>query len=253
MKKEFRSFAEARKFVQTLRLKSIEEWKEYCKSGKKPNDIPANSPQTYKKNGTWTNWGDFLGTGRVANKDRNYLKFQDAREFVQTLKIKTQTDWRPFVKSGKLPNNIPRDPPTVYKEEWKGWSDFLGNRPRYLKNPPTIEEYKEWLQSIGVKSLKELSKIIKLPKGYPKDPYYYYKKQGTWKSYGDFYGTGNISPQERSKRFLSFEDARKEVRVLAAKYKIKNWDDWKKAKKEGKIPDNIPWAPNTVYSRKRKK
>ena len=81
-KKEFRSFEDAREFVRLLNLKSIEDWKEYCKSGNKPNNIPANPLQKYKKNGTWTSWGDFLGTGRIANQDRNYMEFQDQSYYI---------------------------------------------------------------------------------------------------------------------------------------------------------------------------
>ena len=39
--REYRSFAEARAFVRSLGLKSHSEWSAYCKSGKKPEDIPA--------------------------------------------------------------------------------------------------------------------------------------------------------------------------------------------------------------------
>jgi len=36
------------------------EWREYCKSGKKPINIPASPDKTYKNKG-WISWGDFLG------------------------------------------------------------------------------------------------------------------------------------------------------------------------------------------------
>ena len=38
----WRTFEEARAFVHSLGLKSVPEWWVYCKSGKKPADIPAN-------------------------------------------------------------------------------------------------------------------------------------------------------------------------------------------------------------------
>ena len=46
---EYRSFEEAKKFVQSLNLKNFKEWKEYCKSGGKPDDIPATPWTIYKK------------------------------------------------------------------------------------------------------------------------------------------------------------------------------------------------------------
>ena len=43
--RQYRSFKEARAFVRGLGLKSEAEWRDYCKSGKKPDDIPANPDQ----------------------------------------------------------------------------------------------------------------------------------------------------------------------------------------------------------------
>jgi hypothetical protein len=42
------SFKNARAFVRALRLKSYTEWIDYCKSGKKPADIPASPEYLYK-------------------------------------------------------------------------------------------------------------------------------------------------------------------------------------------------------------
>ena len=42
------------------------EWREYCKSGKIPQDIPYKPYRTYKKE--WISWGDWLGTGRIADQ-----------------------------------------------------------------------------------------------------------------------------------------------------------------------------------------
>ena len=48
MAKQFRDFEEAREFVRSLNLKGQKEWHEYCKSGKKPDDIPQKPERTYK-------------------------------------------------------------------------------------------------------------------------------------------------------------------------------------------------------------
>jgi hypothetical protein len=49
MKKQFRDFESAREFARNLNLKSNKEWKEYNKSGNKPDDVPAAPWLTYKK------------------------------------------------------------------------------------------------------------------------------------------------------------------------------------------------------------
>jgi hypothetical protein len=43
----YRPFEEARKFVHSLGLKDRHEWYEYCKSGKKPIDIPSKPGQLF--------------------------------------------------------------------------------------------------------------------------------------------------------------------------------------------------------------
>jgi hypothetical protein len=63
-RKSWRPFEEARQFARSLGLKKREAWVAYCKSGQKPDDIPADASGVYKGEG-WTSWGDFLGTANV--------------------------------------------------------------------------------------------------------------------------------------------------------------------------------------------
>ena len=73
-KKTYRSFTEARKYVHKLGLKSQSDWKTYCKSRKKPDDIPY-SPHLIYKNKGWKGIGDWLGTGKIATREVKYLPF----------------------------------------------------------------------------------------------------------------------------------------------------------------------------------
>ena len=59
--RQYRSFKDARAFVRGLGLKSRDGWREYCKSGSKPADIPASPNNTYAEAG-WIGMGDWLGT-----------------------------------------------------------------------------------------------------------------------------------------------------------------------------------------------
>ena len=68
----YRPFAEAREFVRGLGLKNFYEWKEWTKSGDKPEDIPAGAHRTYKDKG-WAGWGDWLGMGRASRTKKGGL------------------------------------------------------------------------------------------------------------------------------------------------------------------------------------
>jgi hypothetical protein len=58
--KLFLGYEKARKFVVKLKIKNTKEWDEYCKSGKKPTQIP-NVPDSAYKNKGWKCYGDWLG------------------------------------------------------------------------------------------------------------------------------------------------------------------------------------------------
>ena len=130
-KKVWRPFEEAREFARSLNLRGKEEWEEYSKSGERPDDIPSHPNDAYKNVG-WKDWGDWLGTGSIANKNKEFLPFDEAREFARSLQLKTQDEWNQYLKSGKdgipKPDDIPANPGIIYKNDgWKGMIDWLGN------------------------------------------------------------------------------------------------------------------------------
>jgi hypothetical protein len=73
----WRPFEEAREFVRGLGLKSKMEWRAYAKSEEKPGDIPANPDNTYAEDG-WSGWGDWLGTGTISVRLRQYRSFKSS-------------------------------------------------------------------------------------------------------------------------------------------------------------------------------
>ena len=76
MAKPFRDFESARKSVRVLGLQNDHDWKQYCKSGNKPDDIPANPHRFYKNE--WKGQGDWLGTTKLPN-GKIFLYFQRCR------------------------------------------------------------------------------------------------------------------------------------------------------------------------------
>ena len=129
-KKVWTSFNKAREFVRSLKLRNQTEWKEYLESGERPNDIPSSPDSNYKNNG-WINWGDWLGTGSIATKNRVYLSFNEARDFARSLNLRGVEEWRQYSKSNKKPDDIPANPGIIYKNNgWKDWVDWLGNENR---------------------------------------------------------------------------------------------------------------------------
>ena len=123
----FRDFKDARLFVHALNIKNSKEWRKYCKSNLKPNDIPSNPEVVYSKE--WLGYGDWLGNGNIDSRKKTFLKFEDARAFALSLGLRGQTDWRKYCLSGKKPHNIPSNPDKIYKKSgWLGYKHWLGIR-----------------------------------------------------------------------------------------------------------------------------
>ena len=247
---QFRSYDSAKRFVQSLGLKSRTEWNVYYKSGKKPDDIPTNPSSSYKKE--WKSWGDFLGTGNIANNYGDYRSFNSAKKFVQSLKLKTQREWELYCKSGKKPKNIPIHSNSSYKKEWKSWGDFLGTGNIAPKDMQfrSYDSAKKFVQSLGLKNLREWGtyhKSSRRPSNIPSNPRKIYKKE--WKSWGDFLGTGNIANIEISEETLPWKIAKPLYQKIKIENNLKNLEDWKKYIKKHKLPKGLPKDPTRTYSK----
>jgi hypothetical protein len=77
--REFLSFKEARAFARSLNLRSETEWREYCRSGKRPSSIRSNPDKKYANDG-WAGWKNWLGPLEIL------LLIQDAAGQSITLK-----------------------------------------------------------------------------------------------------------------------------------------------------------------------
>ena len=176
----FRNFEDARKFAQSLNLKGEKEWKEFCKSDKKPLDVPSSPWVKYKSNG-WKGMGDFLGTGNIATRNRIFLSFEDARKFAQSLNLTGINSWRKYSKLGKLPINIPSNPQICYKTEFTNWGDFLGtgNIANFNKKFRSFNDSREFVRKLKLKNWdewKEYCKSGNKPDNIPALPHLFYKK-----------------------------------------------------------------------------
>ena len=182
----FKSFDEARAFARGLKLSSVRAWEVWSKDHR-PSDIPSAPDQFYKEAG-WTNWGDFLGTGRSKPIFRS---FDDARAFARGLKLSSVRAWNAWSKDHR-PSDIPSGPDQVYKEAgWTNWGDFLGTvrNKRIFKSFDDARAFARGLKLSGQKAWQVWRKDHR-PSDIPSRPDNFYKEAG-WTNWGDFLGTGN--------------------------------------------------------------
>ena len=224
--------------MQELGLKSVKQWDNWCKSGQKPDDIPARPNNTYKEQ--WKGWGDWLGTGTIALQNKVYRSFEEAHEYVMQLGFKTREEYSKWCKSGQKPDDIPARPNNTYKEQWKGWGDWLGTGYIALTKRDYLpfEDARKYVRGLKLKNQDQWNNWCKSgqkPANIPGSPSNFYKKK--WKGVGDWLGTGYIATTKR--HYLLFEEAHKYVMQLG----FKTREEYSKWCKSGKKPDDIPADP----------
>jgi hypothetical protein len=204
-------------------------------------------------------WGDWLGTGNTmrhrlsaTNKklggDKGWRKLADAREWVRLQGLRTRADWQAFIKSGRLPSDIPASPWRVSAYRREGWttiSDWLGSGERQSKNRQwrSFAEARDYVRALGLRNnaaWRELSKSGKLPIDIPTLPDRYYRDLG-WQSWGDWLGSGER--QSKKRQWRSFAEAKDYVRALG----LRNHAQWHDLCKSGKLPIDIPTQPARYY------
>ncbi len=244
----FRPFEESRAFVHKLNLKSQKEWRQYCASGNKPNDIPSAPSIRYKSIG-WKGMGDWLGTGNKRRNSGNYKEFKEARNFVRSLNLKSNKEWYLFTQSSKMPDDIPTNPQQAFKGVgWKGFGDWLGNGnvATFKKEFRPFKEARSFARSLMLKSKREWEAFTKSggrPDDIPTGPKNVYKDNG-WNGYSDWLGTDNITTNDP--KFRPFEQARDFARNL----NLKTGKEWRDFSKSGKLPKDIPAYPSGSYKGK---
>ncbi len=260
----WRPFDQAREFARTLKLSGQQHWKAYCRGQRpalppKPDDIPAAPWKAYETNG-WISWGDWLGHGMVGTTVRNYLPFPKAREVARALHLTSRHAWNALAADDHaLPSRLPRCPDRTYATKgWIGWSDWLGVEVREVKRTKKIqgrfrdfESARAFVHTLKITGSLEWPRYLngevpdkpQFPTDIPRNPKNFYRDQ--WRGWGDWLGTGNIAPSDRS--FRSYKAACIFARELGVRT-AKEWSAWSKV--PGNRPPDIPGGPSTYYKGK---
>jgi hypothetical protein len=71
----------------------------------------------------------FIKAGNICPSPSNkvFLKYKEAKDYINQLKIKNCREWKTYASS-KRPSNIPSNPSNFYKNKgWEGWFQWLNN------------------------------------------------------------------------------------------------------------------------------
>ena len=195
-KKGYIDYESAQSILVKHSITSNAKFRIFKKSDIFPKDFPPNPPKYYKD--IWKDrggWGGFCNSGYVANARRDYMPFTEARDYAHSLKLLGKDQWFSESKKDSFPKNIPSAVHNVYKNEWKGWEDFLDNKD--LKQKARGKAYMSYdeaknvvceMKFINVKEFQAWSKKSTRPELMPTNPYAVYRRTGEWKGWPDFLG-----------------------------------------------------------------
>jgi hypothetical protein len=236
----WRSYDDAKKYAQSLKLKNGDGWLKHTKLKNFPNDIPKAPWQAYRQ---FKGLGDFLGTGVIAYQNKIFRPFNEAKKYIRSLKLKNFETFLKFTKNKKFPKDLPVSPHNIYKKDWKNYGDFLGteNISNRYKKFGKYSDLKKIVSKLKLTNQKDWFLYYKnneLKNRFPRNPQRIYYKE--WKGWGDFLGTGNSK-----KYFLSYNLTKKFVNSLGFKKRL----DWQSYIKKNKLPFGVPKVPSSLYKK----
>ena len=228
-------FEDARNFARNLNLNSSKEWMNYRDTHGLPDNVPSWPDNVYRNKG-WISWYDWFGK----DSPENYLPYKKARTYVHKLKITSQSEWKKYIKTGKLPNYIPPWPEGSYQNKgWISWYDWLGTKKPLDKLP--YKKARNLVRKLKLESQSEWRKFVKdgkCPENIPRQPEAYYQKRHEWIDWYDWLG----KPRHK---FSTFKKARTKVHALT----LSNEEEWFEVCSKDQIPDDIPVNPHVVYEK----
>jgi superfamily II DNA or RNA helicase len=236
----FYPFEVARAKVRALNLQSEKNFRQWCKEEGRDKSIPANPSLVYGED--WTNLGDWLGTGRVANQNIEYWPFKEARAFARELGLQSGAEWFDWYPTKDASVLIPKHPEKSY-DDWKNWGDWLGTGRVASQNVNflSFEEARSYMRSLGLRNQRDFNEWKKSParpSNIPANPYSVYK--GQFEGLNDYLAT---KPTSHGKHFLSFQECVEFVRRQG----LKSQDDFLKWARSKECPENVPASPYRVY------
>lgn len=128
------SFAAARRLVRSLGLARKQDYRDWLDGGRPdlptpPDDLPRCPNRVYAQD-RFVDWWDFLGRQPGEHKRRAVRPFASARAFARSLDLPGKEawfDWTAGRRPGPTrPEDLPTNPQRAYRDDWRGWPDFLG-------------------------------------------------------------------------------------------------------------------------------
>lgn len=233
------SYKDCKQYVHKLGLETEKDWNQFRASGMVPHNIPGDPAKIFKRSNDWIGMGDWLGTGKIANQNREFYSFETSREKVRKLNIGSITDWKKRRRRNEIDERIPSNPNHTYKSDWISWNDWFGNdkvssneiAARFISH----DKAREFLKDKNLKSWPEYKNFIKKNKidFLPPNPSNSYKTKIKIEEYLNF----------EKIDYFNFQESKDHIRDTG----IKTQRQYQEARELGKISKRFPSNPDRFY------
>lgn len=215
------SYAEASEVVSKMNVTSHQD---YLARYKNYPGLPSNPAKTY--GGEYVGWDAFTGDRK------RYKTFEEARDAVIKLGIKT---WPEYKARYKEDPRLPRSPHRTYAETYLGFAEFCGQaKPdRYA----TMTEASQACQILKFKSRTDYKARYFHDPLLPGDPPSYYSDE--WKGWEFFLKVDN-TPKTGKGKYETYDEFVKAVRFLQITGQVEYKTRYKEDQK-------LPSHPHNVY------
>jgi hypothetical protein len=180
-------------------------------------------------------------------EDFNFASYEDIKWWIHDNgTILTLAEYWDAHRAGKLPKNFPLTIERVYADQYEGDNIFFNTSPELVCK---FEEGLELVRFLGIKSIPQYRKYIsevqdKRSRGrLPRNPKRAWPDK--WTSYGSFFGTDSLNPQQRRALMAPYEEALVYMHSIGLR-SYEQWQKWSVTER----PANIPCHPHIVYEGK---
>ena len=124
-RKKRMNYEQAKTYIQAVGIKTQHEFFAWRKTDQRPETMPPDPNKVYFE---FEGWGAFLGTGRIANQNKKYWSYEEAKTFLKPLRITSGKHFRELCSMGVITTYIPNNPYAFYSKQktWISFPDFFG-------------------------------------------------------------------------------------------------------------------------------
>jgi len=187
----------------------------------------------------------------VVHNSSKYCSYEKAKKFAHTLNFKRKEDWIEYVKTNKLPKDIPKSVYYVYHTlgTWISWSDFLGYDPlqKELVSLFTLEDFRKFMKLHDISTRDEWNYFCKhnskkIPKGFPTAISGYCVRRNIWKGWSYIFNKRDVR-----KIYKTY----KEHQELAEKHNLTSTIQWESHWKKHELPEGYTIGIERYFKNKK--